>query len=139
MSDNVIRHPSAPPEAAQHTFTKAILSYLPEAQYIATSRGGEYGDTWALENRVNTFKKIVFRLPQHPLLYGEMMRLVDCAGLIDTKHSRYLGGFKRDHVLDGINYEAMFGHLMEDYQEKLTKLIALTQLQQPAPDPTEAI
>jgi hypothetical protein len=143
----IIQHPAAPNPETMHTFTKAVLSYLPEALNIATDRGGAYGDTWALENRINTFKKIVFRLPQHPLLYGEFMRLVDCAGLIDTKHSRYLGGFKRDHTLDGINYEAMFGYLMEDYQEKLNKITAMLAAAkaaadatpQQSPDPTEAI
>jgi hypothetical protein len=105
-----------------HTFDKAVLDFLPEAMSIATDRGSAYGDTWALENRVNTFKKIVFRLSQHPSLFGEWMRLLDCAALIDTKHTRFLGGYKRDHTIDGINYEAMFGHLMEDYQNKLSKL-----------------
>ena len=118
----VVRHPSAPDPAKMHTFDKAVLDFLPEAMAICSDRGGSYGDTWALENRVNTFKVIVLRLPQSQLLQKEWLRLLDAASLIDTKHTRWLGGFKRDHVIDAINYEAMFGHLMEDYQKKWNEL-----------------
>jgi hypothetical protein len=122
---DIVRHPSAPNPEQMHTFDRAIMDFLPEAMAICSDRGGAYGDTWALPNRVNTFKRVVLRLPQHPELFGEWLRLMDCAALIDTKHTRWLGGVKRDHTIDAINYEAMFGHLMEDYDSKLKSLSAL--------------
>lgn len=122
MQADIVRHPSAPPVDQMHTFDRAIMDFLPEAMAICSDRGGAYGDTWALPNRVNTFKKIVLRLDQHPSLVGEWLRLLDCAALIDTKHTRWLGGVKRDHTIDAINYEAMFGHLMEDYATKMRNL-----------------
>jgi hypothetical protein len=111
--------PDAAPSEPEHVFTQALKAYLPECWDIGVERGGQYGDTWALENRVNTYKMVVLRLPKTVDLVDRWLRLMDAASLLDVKATRFLGGFKRDHVVDGINYFAAFGFLLEDYLKNL--------------------
>jgi hypothetical protein len=114
-----LRPGDAPAVNDDHVFTKAMKDYLPECWEIGVERGGQYGDTWALENRVNTYKLVVLRLPKTEALVDSWLRLMDAASMLDIKSTRFLGGFKRDHVIDSINYFAAFGFLLEDYLKHL--------------------
>lgn len=99
-----------------HAFNVAVDSTLAGCQAISNQRGGEYQDTWALENQVSTFTDSVLRRFGITGLTPEQKRLLIIAALVDVKDSRLLGPYKADSVIDGINYRAAFAHWMAEYQ-----------------------
>jgi hypothetical protein len=91
-------------------FEDGINVILGEGVAIATQRGGEYADSWHLDNLVTTFTANTlssFGVSLSP----RQLRLVLLAALIDVKDSRMVGPYKEDTVIDGINYRAVFAYL----------------------------
>ena len=102
------------PDVSVHTFNRCVNTILKRAIEISDQRGGEYLDTWALENVHTPFGDHVdsFR-PTCPS--DEWKRLRTLASLIDVKISRMGGPWKDDTTLDLINYLAAFTQLANEY------------------------
>jgi hypothetical protein len=96
------------------TFEKGIETILGEGVAIATQRGGEYGDSWALGNLVSTFTRSTLESFGIKVT-DEQLRLIQMAALIDVKDARMIGPYKEDSVVDGINYRAVFAYLRRLY------------------------
>lgn len=107
----------------QATFDFYAASVLNESLEIQAQRGTEYGDTWALENMNATFTQATLaRIILNPHFDGnvtlEEVRLIIMAALVDVKDSRVASGdWKKDSVVDGINYRAVYAGLREEYEE----------------------
>jgi len=90
-------------------FETHTLATLSRAQRIFVGRGDEYGDTW----RDCAFLKMeavarALRCEIKP----EHFRALAVAAFADMKYWRFLGGFKDDHLIDGINYDAFLAEEM---------------------------
>ena len=96
-------------------FNAAVDASLAKCQAISSQRGGEYLDSWALENQVNTFVRATLR-EFGVELNPEQMRLLTMAALVDVKESRMGGEFKEDTHVDGINYRGAYLDLMIQYR-----------------------
>ena len=92
----------------QPAFNAAADTTLRRAAAISNQRGGEYLDSWALDNMITTFFDATLRALNVPGLSAEAKRLLIVAALIDIKDSRMLGPWKEDTVDDGINYRAAY-------------------------------
>jgi hypothetical protein len=89
---------------------------LDEVRGIYAQRGGEYADSWALSNQHAPFLRMVVReLFGGVELNPDQVRLLVAAAMVDIKDSRMGGPYKRDSVIDGIAYRALFAGLMEEY------------------------
>lgn len=101
-------------DVAHHTFNRCVNTVLKRAIEISDQRGGEYLDTWALENVHTPFGDHVdgFR---STCPSDEWKRLRTLAALIDVKISRMGGPWKDDTTLDLINYLAAFTQLANEY------------------------
>lgn len=97
------------------TFEAAADRTLDDVRAIYASRGGEYADSWALENQVSTFTDATLRA-FGLTLSPEQMRLLQLAALIDVKDARLGGPWKADSMLDGIAYRAAYTALREEYR-----------------------
>ena len=106
------------------TFNRCVDLTLEECTSISNQRGGEYADSWALENQSTLFFDHVFRLlsqlaspliSSNPELEKEEKRLLILASLVDVKLSRLLGGYKRDTYVDLINYVSALAQLLREY------------------------
>ena len=87
-------------------------------------------DSWALENQNARFTRMALKsiLAQMPWwgsvpsagfeFSPEAIRLIIMAALVDVKDSRMEGPYKRDTVVDGIAYRAMFAQLMLEWETK---------------------
>jgi hypothetical protein len=104
---------------ATHTFNRSVDATLAECQAISDQRGGEYQDTWALENLHAPFTRHTLRALGGAgyQFSNEQIRLLVLAALIDVKDSRMLGPWKADTVIDGINYRAAYAELRRLYEE----------------------
>lgn len=89
-------------------FNAAVDDTLGACLNVSNQRGGEYQDTWALENMVTTFLDATLRDLHIVNLTAEEKRLLIVAALVDVKDSRMLGPWKEDTVDDGINYRAAY-------------------------------
>ena len=98
-------------------FNAAAADVLDECAAICEQRGGEYQDSWHLDNQVTTFVDHVLRCLSISNVTKEEKRLLIMAALVDVKDSRMQGPFKRDTIVDGVNYRAAFGSLMKQYLE----------------------
>jgi hypothetical protein len=83
--------PAATP--APPAFNAAADATLSRAQAVHTQRGGEYSDSWAIDNMVTTF-------------------------LDATLRDLGVAAWKLDTVEDGINYRAAFATWREEYREE---------------------
>lgn len=83
---------------------------------IGAQRGGEYLDSWHVDNQVTTFIDHVLALPIVPGREREYKRLVMVAALVDVKDSRMSGPWKSDTTDDGINYRAAFTSWRDEYE-----------------------
>ena len=101
---------------AKHAFNAAMETTLNRSLAIGAQRGGEYLDSWAVENQVTTFISHVLALPVVPGREREYKRLLMAAALVDVKDSRMGGPWKLDTVDDGINYRAAFASWREEYE-----------------------
>lgn len=101
---------------AKHAFNAACDTTLDRCQGIGAQRGGEYLDSWAVENQVTTFLNHVLALPVLKGREREYKRLLMVAALCDVKDSRMSGPWKTDTVDDGINYRAAFASWRDEYE-----------------------
>lgn len=108
------------PNPHKPAFNAAVDSTLGRALMVSNERGGEYGDTWALENQQTRFLDMVLNEIDSTAfstktLSREEKRLIMVACLCDVKVSRMLGGFKGDTLDDLINYSAALRGWLADY------------------------
>lgn len=96
-------------------FNAGVDSTLAECAAISNQRGGEYQDTWALENQVTTMLNHVLRVIGRTEFTPEQKRLILIAALCDVKDSRMIGEFKKDSHVDAINYRAALAAWLEEY------------------------
>lgn len=101
------------------TFERCADATLGKVRDIYAERGAMYSDSWAAENVVETFTRDTFLLlkdvkPED--LTKEHMRLIQAAVLVDIKDSRMAGGYRADHLIDGVAYRAIYGALREEYE-----------------------
>ena len=108
MSDGTAR-------ADRPAFNAASETTLQRAIDVSSQRGGEYLDSWHVDNQVSTFLNHVLSLPTVPGREREYKRLLMVAALIDVKDSRMGGPWKLDTVDDGINYRGAFATWREEY------------------------
>lgn len=113
-------------EVSKAVFNSAVDRTLAECQGISNQRGGEYLDSWALENQCTAYFDHVWNLiwkyelglaDKGVPLTAQAKRLLIMASLCDVKISRLLGPYKRDTFIDHINYEAALADLIEQYIE----------------------
>lgn len=91
-------------------FDTLVARRLNKTIEIAKERGDQYGDT--LKNcqwlKVRAVVREVLKINITPT----EARLLAIAGLCDIKYQRFEGGYKEDHLDDGINYDAVLAELM---------------------------
>jgi hypothetical protein len=102
-------------KSTRPVFNAAVDATLAKCQAISSQRGGEYLDSWALENQVSTFMRATLR-EFGVTLSPEQMRLLTMAALVDVKESRMGGAFKDDSHIDAINYRSAYLELMLQYR-----------------------
>lgn len=105
------------PRSHAQTFERCAGPVLEECHSIATTRGVEYADSWAIENCVFTlFRATLERM--YLRLDPYQMRLLMAAALCDIKDSRMGAGgaWKRDSMIDSINYRALYATLREEFE-----------------------
>jgi hypothetical protein len=104
-----------------HTFNRAVDAGMARRKAISDQRGGEYGDTWALENQITVFLDATLRRILPPEVYAritpEEKRLVILGSLNDVKLSRLRGPWKLDTTDDLGNYGDAYGTLRQEYEE----------------------
>lgn len=100
----------------KHAFNAACENTLRRSLAISDQRGGEYQDSWHVDNQVTTFIEHVLRLPIVPGREREYRRLIAVASLVDVKDSRMGGPWKLDTVDDGVNYRGAFATWREEYE-----------------------
>ena len=120
-------------------FDRCADATLDEVKAIYTQRGEEYADSWALENQRAPFTNMVLRdiLGFENGVEPEVIRLIVMAALVDVKDSRMIGPYKRDTVVDGIAYIAMFAQIIEEYKEKCNSPLTSSS-SRPEPTPTDS-
>jgi len=108
--------------SGKHAFNAASETTLRRALDVSNQRGGEYLDSWHVDNQVSTFIDHVLGLLGPDALaripagrVREFKRLVMVASLIDVKDSRMGGPWKLDTVDDGINYRGAFATWREEF------------------------
>jgi len=102
------------PAAPVPTFDRCVTDTLNEALAVCEQRSGEYRDSWDTEH---------LHTPVLDNLMGDLgfaftreeMRLIALASMIDIKLSRLVGPYKRDTLIDLINYTACYAQLREEY------------------------
>ena len=104
-----------PEPVEKHAFNAASEKTLRRSLEISSQRGGEYLDSWHVDNQVTTFIDHVLRLPVKPGREREYKRLLMVAALVDVKDSRMGGPWKLDTVDDGINYRGAFASWRDEY------------------------
>jgi len=84
-------------------------------------RGQQYGDTFA-ENKLLAVKAVKEVREQDPVNSGanHWDQAESLATLIDIKYHRLLGGYKKDTLVDLINYAAALVELIERYDKRPT-------------------
>lgn len=106
----------------QPLFEEYAVSTLDRAKATYAGRGLEYGDTWR-QCRFLKMEAVARQLgcainPQH-------FRALATAAFADMKYWRFLGGFKDDSLIDGINYDSF---LAEEMRRLLPSAPASSQL-----------
>lgn len=101
----------------KHAFNAACETTLGRCLNIGAQRGGEYLDSWAVENQVTTFLNHVLALPVLPDHEREYKRLLMVAALCDVKGSRLSGPWKTDTTDDFINYAGAFTSWRDEYED----------------------
>jgi hypothetical protein len=95
-------------------FNAAVDEVLGKAQAISNERGGQYQDSWALENQQTPFIDNALRVLGLPAMTREQKRILMLASLSDVKISRMLGPYKADTVEDLLNYLAVMKFAIEE-------------------------
>lgn len=98
-----------------HTFNRAVMATINKALKISGERGGEYQDSWAVENLITPFldNLLASGIPANPC--RRFRRLIIMASMIDIKISRLGGAWKDDTAIDMINYVAAYTQLRSEY------------------------
>jgi hypothetical protein len=99
------------------TFERTADATLDQVRSIYAQRGGEYGDSWSLENSRPVFTEHTLR-SFGVTLDREQLRLVVMAALVDVKDSRMIGPWKLDSVVDGVAYRAAYATMREEYEAR---------------------
>ncbi len=84
-------------------FEQRADATITRAQEIYQHRGLGYGDTWG-EVRFLKMKAVARELGC--IIPEDALRALATAAFCDMKYWRFLGGFKDDNLIDGINYDA---------------------------------
>jgi hypothetical protein len=100
---------------AQPTFERTADATLDTTRATYAQRGGEYGDSWSLENMVATFTEHTLKAIGNDRSPAAI-RLLVMAALVDVKDSRMTGPWKMDSLVDGVAYRACYGTLREEYE-----------------------
>jgi hypothetical protein len=98
----------------QPIFETHALATLDRAKSIFAGRGTEYGDTWRecrFLKMAAVARELGLAIPAHYL------RALATAAFADMKYWRFLGGFKDDSLVDGINYDAFLAEEMRRVTE----------------------
>lgn len=100
------------------TFNNAVDKTLNKCLQISNQRGGEYSDSWSLENMKTPFLTNILQDVQDGNFQlhnnNQSKRLIMLAAMCDVKLSRLIGPWKEDTTIDLINYCAAFTHLREE-------------------------
>lgn len=103
-------------------FEQLLERRLGKAIKIGNERGNQYGDTLANGQWLVTLS-VLREFWSWGLNIGDfeinergtdLARALAIAGLVDVKYQRFEGGFKEDHLDDGINYQAVLAELMKE-------------------------
>ncbi len=102
------------------TFERCADATLDEVKATYSQRGGEYGDSWHVENVQTRCLDAILVLLNLTVaeLTVEQKRLIVMASLVDVKESRLIGPWKKDTLIDSIAYRAALAALVEEYQAK---------------------
>lgn len=101
----------------QPMFDELCKRRLSKTIKVCEERGNQYGDTlrngqWLVTRSVlgkfNSWGLTLYSVQTFP----ELARALAVAGLVDVKYQRLEGGYKEDHLDDGINYSAVLAELM---------------------------
>jgi hypothetical protein len=105
------------------TFEAAMARVLGECVDIGMTRGQEYDDSWSIENIVTTFTGSTVKKLTGCSLSRDELRLIIAAAVVDLKDQRIAAGgaWKRDTMIDGINYRALYTDLREGLEADLTE------------------
>lgn len=95
---------SANTETSIPVFSEYADATLARVRATYAERGGQYGDTWR-EAKFNNLRAVL-KLCGVTLGNPEL-RAIAAASLVDVKHSRMIGGYKEDNLIDGIAYGAL--------------------------------
>ncbi len=95
-------------------FTERASVSLDRARAIYETRGDQYSDDWR-DRRMVTLQAVSKELgivicPLHE-------KAIAAAVMCDIKYWRGLGGYKDDHLIDGINYQAYLAQEMRAITE----------------------
>ena len=90
-------------------FEELALATMDRAKYTFAGRGVEYGDTWR-EARFLIMQAVARQLDC--VIKPEHFRALATAAFCDMKYWRFLGGYKDDSLVDGINYQAFLAEEM---------------------------
>lgn len=86
-------------------FTRSADAGIDEIRGTYAERGDQYGDTLEhcefLALRAAASKFVGIKLSK------DQTRILAMAALVDVKHERFRGGWKRDHLVDGGAYGAV--------------------------------
>ena len=101
-------------EPVKMTFERCADTTLAEVRATYAQRGEDYSDSWSLETFVTTFTAHTLRELAGIEMTPEELRLVICAALVDIKDSRMIGKWRRDSLIDGCAYRALYAQLRAD-------------------------
>jgi hypothetical protein len=96
------------------TFNDAAEETIKKALAVCAQRGGEYNDSWAIENIKTPFLDNTLQ-GFGIALTASAKRLIVLAALADVKISRLVGPYKEDSAVDLINYVAAYNSLRLRY------------------------
>jgi hypothetical protein len=102
-------------DALKPTFERTADATLATTRATYSQRGGEYGDSWSLENMVATFTEHTLKAIGNDRSPAAI-RLLVMAALVDVKDSRMTGPFKADSIIDGVAYRASYCQMRLEYE-----------------------
>lgn len=92
-------------------FEQRALTTLRRAEDVLKERGAQYGDTGA-HCQFLTLRAVAKHLGC--AIPEDAYRALATAALVDIKYQRMEGGYKQDHLEDGINYQAFLAAEVEE-------------------------
>lgn len=102
---------------SQPMFQRLCVDFLTkDCLPLVNNRGNDYGDTIG-HNQWLYLKAVAKKLGLD--LSTAQCRLFTMAGMADIKYQRMEGGFRVDHVADGINYESVVPQLLTEAMQEI--------------------